>query len=57
MSFSNKGILVMERPCGIVVDVKELFGSESKTQVYGHIHNLLDKPAFGNTSKYAGFRL
>ena len=47
----------MERPCGIVVDVKELFGSESKTQVYGHIHNLLDKPAFGNTSKYAGFRL
>ena len=44
------GILVIERPCGVVVDVKELFGSESKSQVYAHLHNLLDRPALENTS-------
>lgn len=44
------GILVMERPCGVVLDVKELFGSESKSQVYAHIHNLLSKTAFSKTS-------
>ena len=41
----------MERPCGIVINVKELFGSESKSQVYAHIHNLLEKAAFDETSK------
>ena len=41
----------MERPCGVVLDVKELFGSESKAQVYAHIHDLLSKPAFAMTSK------
>ena len=41
----------MERPCGVVLDVKELFGSESKSQVYAHIHNLLSKTAFSKTSK------
>ena len=45
------GILVMERPCGVVLDVKELFGSESKSQVYAHIHNLLSKTAFSKTSQ------
>jgi len=44
------GILVMERPCGVVLDVKELFGSESKSQVYAHIHNHLSKTAFSKTS-------
>lgn len=44
------GILVMERPCGVVVNIKELFGSESKSQVYAHIHNLLENPAFNSTS-------
>lgn len=41
----------MERPCGIVINVKELFGSESKSQVYAHIHNLLERPGFSKTSK------
>lgn len=31
------------RPCSIVVDVKELFGAESKSQVYAHVHNFLKK--------------
>ena len=35
------GILVFSKPCSVVVDVKELFGSESKAQVYAHLHNLL----------------
>ena len=43
--FSNvsTGILVVEKPCATVVDIKELFGSESKTQVYAHLHDLLEK--------------
>lgn len=35
------GVLVFAKPCGIVVETKELFGSESKSQVYAHVHNLL----------------
>ena len=46
------GILVIERPCGVVLDVKELCGSESKSQVYAHLHNLLFKTAFSKTSKF-----
>ena len=38
------------RPCSIVVDVKELFGAESKSQVYAHVHNFLKK--IKGTSKY-----
>ena len=34
------GILVFMKPCGIVIGVRELFGSESKSQVYGHLHSL-----------------
>jgi hypothetical protein len=53
------GILVVEKPCGIVVDVRELFGSEIKTQVYAliHISCLKDQqwkkqePAMEKTSK------
>ena len=43
--FSNvsTGILVVEKPCATVVDVKELFGSETKTKVYPHLNNLLEK--------------
>ena len=37
----STGILVFSKPCSVVVDVKELFGSESKSQVYAHLHNLL----------------
>ncbi|CAB3997256.1 Hypothetical predicted protein [Paramuricea clavata] len=34
------GILVFEKPCGVVIGVRELFGSESKSQVYAHLHTL-----------------
>jgi len=37
------GILAVAKPCSIVVEVKELFGSESKSQVYAHLHELLLK--------------
>ncbi|XP_015777265.1 PREDICTED: uncharacterized protein LOC107355240 [Acropora digitifera] len=39
------GIFAIDKPCSIVVEVKELFGSESKTQVYAHLHELLQKPS------------
>ena len=50
--FFNTGILVTERPCSIVVDVKEIFGSESKSQVYAHLHNLFESPSLEITSKF-----
>ncbi|KXJ21076.1 hypothetical protein AC249_AIPGENE27746 [Exaiptasia diaphana] len=43
------GILVFERPCGVVIDVRELFGSESKSQVYGHLHQLMTKEHMSTT--------
>ena len=41
----------MERPYATVVDVKELFGSESKSQVYAHLHNLLEKTSMDTTGE------
>lgn len=32
-------ILAGMRPCGVIVLLGELFISESKTQVYGYLHN------------------
>lgn len=37
------GILAIAKPCSVVVDIKELYGSESKSQVYAHLHELLSK--------------
>ena len=31
------------RNCSIMVDAKEFFGAESKSQVYALVHNLLKK--------------
>ena len=42
--FFLTGILAVAKPCSIIVEVKELFGSESKSQVYAHLHELLLKP-------------
>lgn len=39
ISLSNQGILAGMRPCGIVLMLHELFTAESKTQVYGCLHN------------------
>ena len=36
---SNQGILAGMRPCGIIVLLNELFTAESKSQVYGCLHN------------------
>lgn len=35
----NSGILAGMRPCGIIILLGELFTAESKTQVYGFLHN------------------
>ena len=45
----------MERPCSIVVEIKEIFGSESKSQVYAHIHNIFESPSMDETSKLHQF--
>ena len=39
------------RPCSMIVDVRELLGSESKLQVYAYTHNLLGSIK-ENISKY-----
>ena len=38
------GVFAIAKPCSIVVSLKELYGSESKTQEYGHLHELLQQP-------------
>jgi len=45
------GILAFAKPCGIVVDTKELFGSEGKAQVYAHVHNLLNNSVMKDIGK------
>lgn len=35
------GILAGMWPCGIITFIRELFIAESKSQVYGHIHQFL----------------
>ncbi len=47
-----KGVLVFEKPCGVVVGVRELFGAESKSQVYGHLHTLFVNGKIGDVGKY-----
>ena len=40
----------MNRPCGVAIDFEELFGSEGKGQVYGHLHNVLEKENMHETA-------
>ena len=47
----HSGILAFVKPCGIVIDLKELYGSESKSQVYGHLHDVLSLPGNKDISK------
>ena len=35
------GILAGIHPCGVITMIGELFGAESKGQVYGHLHSYL----------------
>ena len=51
-NFFLTGILAVAKPCSIIVEVKELFGSESKSQVYAHLHELLLKPTVKDISEY-----
>ena len=37
----NLGILAEMRPCGMIVLLAELYSSESKSQVYAHLHEFL----------------
>lgn len=39
------GVLAGIWPCGIIAMVAELFGSESLSQVYGHLHTYMNKHA------------
>ncbi len=42
-----KGILMGAWPCGTIVMLGELYGSESMSQVYGQIHSLLQETSQG----------
>ena len=48
------GVLAGIRPCGVIVLLAELFSSESKTQVYGHLHQFVQSntEVANNISKY-----
>ena len=48
--YYTAGILAFARPCDIVVDTKEIFGSEGKAQVYAHVHNLLSRAVMKDIS-------
>jgi len=39
--FWHVGILAGMRPCGVIVLFAELYSSESKSQVYAHLHDFL----------------
>ena len=41
MPYDHPGILAAIWPCGVVMFVRELFVAESKSQVYGHLHQFL----------------
>ncbi|XP_066932011.1 uncharacterized protein [Clytia hemisphaerica] len=42
----TSGVLAFTSPCGIIVNLKELYISESKLQVFGHLFELLDSELF-----------
>ena len=50
-----EGILVGAWPCGTVTVIGELYGAESKPQVYGIVHTFLNKTTDSTKtlSKYA----
>ena len=43
------------RPCGIILFSYELFISESKSQVYGILHDVMSKWEFHDTGKGAKY--
>ena len=51
------GILAGMWPCGIITFIRELFIAESKSQVYGHLHDflLINEGAASSLSKFTNF--
>ncbi len=39
-------------PCGVIVSVEEIFNCESKSQVYGHLHRLLDEKKLSSVGSF-----
>ena len=39
--YEHTGILAGMWPCGVITFIRELFVAESKSQVYGHVHQFL----------------
>ncbi len=37
------GCLTFQWPCGIIVNIAEMFNCKSKSQVYGHLHGIMGK--------------
>ena len=35
------GVLAGMWPCGVITFIREMFNAESKSQVYGHLHQFL----------------
>ena len=46
------GILAFAKPCGIVVGIREMFGSGSKSQVYSHLHSLFASGKLSDVIKF-----
>jgi len=42
---------VFSSPCGTVLNLRELSIGESKSQVYGHLHDILSLEQFNDISK------
>ena len=40
-------------PCGVIVNMAEMFNCESKSQVYGHVHSTLEMESMKNVGKYS----
>ena len=41
--YVTTGVLAGMWPCGVITLVRELFLAESKSQVYGHLHDFLQR--------------
>ena len=47
------GCLTFQWPCGIVVNIVEMFNFESKSQVYGHLNKIMAKENMSGVGKWS----
>jgi hypothetical protein len=47
------GCLTFQWPCGIVVNIAEMFNCESKSQVYGHLNKIMAKENMSAVGKWS----